>query len=459
MQGAISVVSYRAWFLILLTLTFACSFVDRIIISVVGQAIKVEMNLTDLQLGLLGGLAFAVFYSVLGIPISRLAERYSRVTLISIAIAAWSLMTALCGTAGNYSQLLIYRLGVGVGEAGGTPAAHSLISDEFPPERRATAFSIYALGAPLGVFIGALGGGWVAQQFGWRVAFFVMGLPGLLVALLTFMTLREPKRAESARTEGSADGSVPGFLAVVRTLLGDRSAVQMVAAYMVGSFALYGINLFIPIYFSRAFTMSSAHAGLLFAIVIGIAGMIGNATGSLITDRLAARNRKWYGLIPALGTVVGAPIMAFAFLQHDWPVAVVLLFIGSVIQSFFYGPIFSVVQAAVSPRMRARASASVLLLIALVGQGLGPTFVGFLSDRFTESAFRIGEFRAMCAPSSLTNSGHNPTATLSADLHHACSAASATGIRYAMLSMTIALVWAALHYYLASRSLRNAKSR
>ncbi|WP_240975158.1 spinster family MFS transporter [Paraburkholderia aromaticivorans] len=451
-RGITPTASYRVWLLSLLVLTYAWSFVDRIILSVVGQAIKTEMNLTDLQLGLLGGLAFSIFYSVLSLPISRLAERYSRVMLISVAIAGWSIMTALCGTAGSYWQLLMYRIGVGIGEAGGTPAAHSLIADQFPPERRATALSIYALGPPLGVFIGALGGGWVAQHYGWRAAFLVMGLPGLIVAMLTYMTLREPDRGASELGKAAAPEGVPSFAAVVRTLLADKAAVQMVLGYVVGSFALYGINLFIPVYLTRAFGMNSAEAGLVFAVAIGVAGMIGNGFGGLLTDRLASRNVQWYGLVPALGTIIGFPIMAIAFLQREWPVAITLIFVSTVLLSFFYGATNAVIQGTVTPRMRARAAAFVLLLVSFVGQGGGPAVVGFLSDKFSASLFTEGNYRLMCGTPHVTG-GHGVSAFHGA-LVEACADASATGIRYAMLSITVVLAWSALHYFLASRTMR-----
>lgn len=454
-QGVPSTTAYRRWLLFLLVLAYAWSFVDRIIISVVGQAIKVEMNLSDLQLGLLGGLAFSIFYTVLGIPIARLAERYSRVVLISVTIVGWSIMTALCGTAGSYWQLLAYRLGVGVGEAGGTPTAHSLIADQFPAEKRATALSIYALGPPLGVVVGALGGGWVAQHFGWRPVFLVMGLPGLIVGCLTYMTLREPERGAADADGLDTSEDIPSFMTVVRLLLSNKTTVQMLLGTVLGGFAQYGINLFIPVYLTRAFGMNYAQSGLIFAVVIGVAGMIGNGLGGMVTDRASTHDRRWYAWVPALGTALGFPLMAIAFLQRDWVIAVTLIFTGTVALSFCYGATFAVIQGVVTSRMRATASAFVLLLINFVGQGGGPAFIGFLSDKFTEHLFTGGNYRMACtaAGAGKGSMGHAAGA-LHEPLAQACANASATGVRYAMLTITIVLVWSAAHYFLASRTMR-----
>jgi predicted MFS family arabinose efflux permease len=446
--------AYRKWFLLLLVLVYASSFIDRIIIAVVGQAIKAEMHLTDLQLGLLGGLAFSVFYTTLGIPMARLAERCSRVKLISLAIVGWSLMTALCGTASGFVQLLLFRLGVGVGEAGSTPVSHSLIADQFPPERRATALSIYALGPPIGVIFGALGGGWILQQYGWRAVFYVVGLPGLLFGLLAWTTLREPKRGGVDANPAAGSGEVPPLGDVVRTMRSSKAVVHLILGTVIGGFAQYGINLFIPVYLNRVFGMSFAQAGLVFGLIIGVGGILGNMLGGLSSDWASKHDRRWYAWVPALGTLVGFPLALVAFLQPQWPAAVGLLFASTVLLSVWHGPTFAVIQSVVAPRMRATASALVFLLMNFIGQGLGPAFIGFLSDRYAAHFFTGGNFQATC--STLAAKGHGASqapAALDAALVRLCGEASATGVRYAMLSVTVVLAWSALHYFRAPRSL------
>ncbi|MGU7784785.1 spinster family MFS transporter [Burkholderia sp. PU8-34] len=444
---------YRCWFLLVLVLIYASSFVDRIIIAVVGQAMKVEMNLSDLQLGLLGGLAFSIFYSALGLPIARLAERFNRVALIAISIAAWSVMTALCGTAGAYWQLMLYRLGVGIGEAGSTPTAHSLISDQFGPRRRASALAIYALGPPIGVLAGALGGGWMVQHMGWRPVFYVVGLPGLVFGLLAWLTLREPRRGGAEEGGALAATAVPALREVLRVLMKSRAFVQMLLGTVIGAFAQYAINLFIPVYLTRVYGLGYAQAGLIFGLVVGVGGIIGNTLGGVLADWAGPKDRRWYAWVPAIGTAIGFPLIVAAFLLKDWPVAVALLFVATTALSMWNGPTFAIVHGIVEPRMRATASAFVFLLMNLVGQGLGPATIGFLSDRFAAHLFTAGNFRLACAAPGI----HAPAAALRAPLAAACHDASANGIRYAMLAVSIVLVWSSIHYFLASRYVARGK--
>lgn len=448
---------YRSWFLLLLVLIYASSFIDRIIIAVVGQAMKVEMNLSDLQLGLLNGLAFSIFYSLLGLPIARLAERFNRVLLIALSIGAWSVMTTLCGTAGAYWQLLVFRLGVGIGEAGSTPTAHSLISDQFGPRRRASALSIYALGPPVGVLVGALGGGWMVQHMGWRPVFYVVGLPGLIFGLLAWITLREPRRGAAEEGGAALAAGVPPLRDVLKVLLGSRAFVQMLLGTVVGAFAQYGINLFIPVYLTRVYGLSYAQAGLIFGLVIGVGGLIGNVLGGMLADWLGAKSRRWYAWVPAFGTAIGFPLVVTAFTLGQWPVAVSLIFIATALLSMWNGPTFAVVHGIVEPRMRATASACVFLVMNLVGQGLGPASVGFLSDRFAARLFTQGSFKLVCTAGA-PHGPHGAAAPLHGPFAAVCHDASAYGIRYAMLAVSVVLVWSAVHYFLASRHLAAGRS-
>ncbi|MEM5400316.1 MFS transporter [Paraburkholderia unamae] len=447
---------YRGWFLLLLTLIYASNFVDRIIIAVVGQAMKIDLGLTDLQLGLLGGLAFSLFYAVLGLPIARLADRFNRVTLIAVCVAIWSAMTALCGTAGAYGQLLLYRLGVGIGEGGSLPTAHSLISDQFGPRRRAIAMAIFGLGAPLGVLAGALGGGWMVEHMGWRPVFVVVGLPGLVFGLLAWITLREPKRG-AAEDDGELTGAqVPPLRRVVSVLVNSRPFVHMLLGTVIGGFAQFGINMFIPIYLVRVFGMSFAQAGLAFGLVIGIGGILGNLLGGISADLAGATDRRWYAWVPALGTATGFVLIVAAFTMNAWPAAVALLFVATIALSTWTGPTFAIAHSVVEPRMRATASAFVFLLMNLVGQGLGPTAIGFLSDRFAGRLFAQGNYHLMCAAHD-THGAHGAAEILQGSLGAVCRSASAYGVRYAMLAVSLVLAWSAAHYFLASRHMSRNK--
>ncbi|MFX1675086.1 MFS transporter [Paraburkholderia sp. A2WS-5] len=437
----------------MLVLIYASSFVDRIIVAVVGQAVKTEMSLSDLQVGLLGGLAFSIFYSVLGLPIARLADKFNRVVLISISIIAWSAMTALCGTAGAFWQLMLYRLGVGIGEAGSTPTSHSLIADQFGPRRRASALAIYALGPPIGVLAGALGGGWLVQHLGWRPVFYVVGLPGLVLGLLAWLTLREPKRGGADGVAADTSTSAPPMGQVFKLLISSRAFVQMLLGTVIGAFAQYGINLFIPMYFIRAYDMSFAQAGLIFGLVLGVGGIIGNTLGGVSADWASAKDRRWYARIPAIGTALGFPALALAFISNQWQVSVALLFVGTIALNLWNGPTFAVVQSIVEPRMRATASAIVFLLMNLIGQGLGTPVVGFLSDRIASHLFTQGNFHEVCT---VPKGVHGAAATLQGPLAMACHDASANGVRYAMLAVTVVLLWSAVHYFCAQRHLKNS---
>lgn len=431
---------YRAWFLFVLTLIYASSFVDRIIIAIVGQPIKMQMNLSDFQVGLLGGFAFSIFYATLGIPVARIADRFNRVKLISITITAWSVMTALCGTAGTYWQLLLYRLGVGIGEAGSTPTSHSLISDQFTPERRATALALYALGPPIGVVVGALGGGWIAQHIGWRPVFFIAGIPGLILGVLAFLTLRELPRDPS-------HADVPALKSVLSLLFSSRLFIQMLLGVVVAAFAQYAINLFIPIYLIRVFHMLPAQAGLIFGCIVGIGGIVGGALGGPLSDWGAKYSGRWYALVPALGTLIAFPLLVFGFLQSSWTFAALLLLLGTITVSMWNGPTFSIVQGLVTPRMRATASAIVFLLMNLVGQGFGPPALGFVSDKIAAHVFGNLDYATVCSPAAL-KAGPAP------GIVHACNTASASGIRGAMLIFCFVLIWGALHYFLAARHIK-----
>jgi MFS family permease len=441
---------YLIWAMTLLFFVYTSNFIDRTLLSVLQQPIKEELKLSDAQLGVLGGFAFAALYSTLGIPLARLAERRSRKGIITAALVVWSAMTALCGTAGSYVSLFAYRVGVGVGEAGASPPAHSLIADYFPPRQRATALSVYSLGIPIGVLAGSVLGGLIAQKYGWRPAFMVVGAPGLLLAALTQFTLREPPRGLSEG--GEAEGEATPSLRTVIGHLGRRTSfLHLAAGASLASFANYGIGAFAAPYFIRTFHMGLAQAGLVLGTIAGAAAAIGTLGGGLVADRLGVGDKRWYVWTPAIGLIVGAPFVVAGYLAPTWPLAIALLFVAPVVQYSYLGPSFGVMHNMVTPRMRATATALLFLVINFIGLGFGPTLVGLASDMFAAHHFTAlglaGEFKAMCP-------GGRAAPHAPAQLGAACGAASAYGVRWAIVVCTAIYAWAALHYALAAKRIR-----
>ena len=433
---------YRRWMLGLLVAIYACSFIDRIIINTVGPQIIKELRLSDLQFGLLGGLSFAVFYAALGIPIARVAERRSRVNIISACIALWSVATALCGISTNYWQLLLFRMGVGVGEGGCGPAAQSLISDHYPPRQRASALAIYTAGVPLGSMLGAVAGGWIAQTFSWRTAFIVVGLPGLLLALLARFTLREPVRGHSEAAEVAAQA--PPFSAVLKRLFASPTFRHVCAGFVLTNFAANGVNVFMPSYLVRSFHLGLAEVGLLYGLVVGSSGMVGALAGGFGADFAARRDVRWYAWTPALAAAFAFPVYLIAFTRGSAVETAAFFGLAYVVLSLYFAPTFAVVQNLVEPRMRASAAALLLLLINVFGQGLGPTLMGFASDTMARRSFTLGDYASLCPAAK----GAAPA------LAKACVQASASGLQVSMLAVSGFFVWGAVHYLLAARTIR-----
>lgn len=439
-SGASFSFGYRTWFLGLMVAIYACSFIDRIILNTIGPAIIKELRLSDLEFGLLGGMAFAVFYSAFGIPIAWVAERRSRITVVSVCIALWSVMTALCGVAQGYGQLLLFRMGVGVGEAGSGPATHSLISDLYPPKKRASALAIYSVGVPLGIMFGAIAGGWIAQTFSWRTALVVVGLPGLALALLARLTLKEPPRGRLEPT--AVPGAAPPLRAVLGRLFSRPTFINLCAGCILTNLTTSGINTFAATFLARSFHLGLATVGLMYGLISGGAGLAGYLLGGFGSDQGARRDVRWYVLLPAFGSITALPIFLVALSRDSAAVSGVLLFVAILLSQIYFAPTFGVVQNLVEPRMRASAAAFVLLLMNIFGQGLGPTLIGFLSDTFAKRLFVQGDYVAICR-------AHGAHAAASA----ACGHASATGLTWAMMAFCVFLAWGSLHYVLASRTI------
>jgi predicted MFS family arabinose efflux permease len=437
---------YLAWALGLLFVVYTSNFMDRTILSVLQQPIKEDLKLSDSQLGLLGGFAFAILYSTLGIPIARLAETRSRKGIITAALVVWSAMTALCGQATGYGSLFAFRIGVGVGEAGASPPAHSLIADYFPPARRATALSIYSLGIPIGVLLGAVLGGVIAQRYGWRPAFAMVGLPGLGLAVLTQFTLREPARGFYDAAEAVGAGT-PSLMAVVRRLGARRSFLHVAAGAVMASFAAYGIGAFSAPYFIRTFGLSLSQAGFVLGLISGAAAAVGTLGGGVVTDWAGRRDKRWYVWTPAIGLALAMPLYVIGYLVPDWRLAVAILVVPPMLHYSYLGPSFGVMHNMVTPRMRATATALLFLAINLIGLGLGPTLTGMASDFYAAHHFAAGGFAAMCP-------GGRAAAGAAAGVGAACREASAFGVRWAIVTCAGGYLWASVHYWLAAKDLR-----
>jgi MFS family permease len=402
--------TYSSWVLTLLLLAYTFNFIDRTIIATIGQAIKVDLKITDAQLGLLGGFSFAVLYTILGIPIARLAERWNRVSIIALSLVIWSGFTALCGAATSFVQLLAFRVGVGFGEAGCSPPAHSLISDYYEPKTRATALSIYSFGIPLGTMVGAVAGGWLAQHLSWRLAFFVVGAPGLAMALAVKLVIKEPPRGHS---EPPVHPGLPGDVtpvadlmihhppapafslatefkeigAVARVLFGKWPVLNMVLGVTIASFGSYGSGQFAPPYLIRAFGLNYTEVGLIIGVIGGFSAGLGTLAGGFVTDWASKRSPRWYALVPCLGLAIATPIYITAYSQTNWKAAALILLVPGVFHYTYLGPTFGVVQNMVPTWRRATATALLFFFLNFIALGFGPPFTGWVIDHFAAFGF------------------------------------------------------------------------
>lgn len=409
---------YRTYVLTMLVIVYVFNFLDRQIVTILAEPIKMDLGLNDTQIGLMTGLAFAVFYTVLGLPLARLADRANRVSIITGALVVWSGMTALCGAAQNFGQMLAARIGVGVGEAGCSPPAHSLIADYYPPEQRASALSIYALGIPIGSIFGLLAGGWIAEFWGWRVAFFAVGVPGVILAVLFKLTIAEPLRGMSEGGQGQATEQPP-FGITLKTLLKNKTMMHIAMGGALTSFVGYGLGQWLPAYFIRIHEMGIAETATYFGLVLGVASAIGTVLGGNLADRLAKKDERMYAWLPAAGVLFAFPFYVVALLLDQPYIAIAVLVVPSLLNSLWLGPAFGTIQNLAPMRMRALASAILLFILNIIGLGLGPFLVGVLSDLLSGTYGK-------------------------------------ESLRYAILIATVAYFWAGAHFLMAGRTIREA---
>jgi MFS family permease len=368
----------------LLLIVYVFNFIDRQIVNILAEPIAQELHLSDTQIGLMTGIAFALFYTVLGLPIARYSDRptTNRIGLISVSLTIWSAMTALSGFAQNFVQLLLARVGVGVGEAGCTPAAHSLIADVVPKEKRASALAFYALGIPIGSLLGLMIGGQLADRLGWREAFMVVGAPGVLLAGMLLLVLREPRRG-ALMIAAAAARPAPTALSnreALKAIFGSPAFVLLLTAGSAASFLSYGKATWTTIFFQRTHGLTPGEVGFWFGVWGGAAGIAGTWLGGWLADRYGRDNRRHVLTAPAIGMTIAAPMAFAAYFMSDWRVSLGLLMIPTLLNSLYYGPTYSSVQGLVPPPARAVASATLLFGQNLIGLGLGPLFFGMLSD-------------------------------------------------------------------------------
>jgi len=408
--------SYRYYALGLLTVVYTFNFVDRQLLAILQESIKLELGLSDSQLGLLTGFAFALFYVVAGIPIARWADRSVRRNIVALAIGVWSLMTAVSGLAGNYMQLLAARVGVGVGEAGGSPPAHSMISDIFPPNRRATMLAVYSTGINFGILFGFLLGGWLNEFFGWRIAFLVVGAPGILVALIVRFTLSEPVRGFSENIK--KDINTPSLKEVLSVLWSRRSFRHLAMGAALSGFVGYGAGNWIAPFFIRSHGMATGELGTWLALSAGIGGAMGTFLSGFIADHLGKFDRRWYMWIPAVATLIMIPFFFAIFTVQSTRLALILYLVPGFLATFFMGPCLAMTHGLVGLRMRALGSAILFFFLNIIGLGVGPWVIGALSDAL--------------APQHGNQS-----------------------LAYALLYvLPVMSLWCAMHYLLAARSIR-----
>jgi MFS family permease len=369
-----------------LLVVYIFNFLDRQIVNILAEPIKRDLGLSDTQIGLMTGIAFAAFYTFLGIPIARYADKptTNRVRLISAALVIWSGMTALCGMAQNFFQLLLARIGVGVGEAGCTPAAHSLIADLAPPEKRASAISFYSLGIPIGSLLGMLIGGLVADAYGWRTAFLVAGLPGILLAVIVLVVLRDPRF--SAQMQAATPKPAISTQEALKEIMKSRAFVLMAIAGAAAAFLSYGKATWTTIFFQRTHELSPGEVGFWFGIGGGIAGIAGTLAGGYLADRFGKENRRHVLTAPAIGMIVAIPIAIWSYWVEQWWLSLILILVPTLLNALYVGPAYSCAQGLVPLRARAMAAAVLLFAQNLIGLGLGPLFFGMLSDGFRPMA-------------------------------------------------------------------------
>jgi len=383
---------------------YSVNFIDRQLLAILQESIKADLMLSDGQLGLLTGFAFALFYVTAGLPIASWADRSNRRNIVAISLGLWSFMTAISGLAQNYLQLLLARIGVGVGEAGGSPPSHSMISDIFSPEKRASALGFYSTGVSIGILFGFLFGGWLNEFFGWRVAFFVVGVPGVLLALILRFTVAEPIRGLKENREVSAES--PSVGTVLKLLMSRRAFVFMALGAAMNAFAGYSTANWIASFMIRSYGMPTGELGTWLALIIGVGGAIGVFGSGVFADHMGKKDKRWYMWVAVVACAISVPLQFGIFLADSAYVALGFLVIPAVLSNAYLGATIATTHGLVGLKMRALSSAILFFILNLIGLGMGPTSVGLLSDYLapTHGAESLRYALMFIVPAALTTS-------------------------------------------------------
>jgi len=387
---------YRYLVVGLLAVVYTFNFMDRQIMSTLAEPIRKELGLSDTAIGALGGLTFALFYTTFGIPVAWLSDRFKRVWIMAAACSIWSLFTAGCGLATNFAQLAFSRIMVGAGEAGGSPPSYSLISDYFPPKERGTGLALYSLGVPLGSMLGVIYGGHVAAAYGWRIAFFAVGLPGVALALLMLLIIREPKRGglDEMALGAEAHEAAPPASVVIKAFFANRTLFCVAVACGLSAFVGYAmLNWNVPM-LMRVKGATLTQVSNYYGWVIGITGVIGTFAAGWLADKLGHRDRRWYAWIPVIAFTLSLPALAGLIWAPTWQIALMFIAVPALLNNMYLAPALAVVQNAVPPGQRTMAGAILLFVLNLIGLGGGPIFLGRVSDmakaRFGDHSLLVG---------------------------------------------------------------------
>jgi MFS family permease len=412
----------RGYVVFLLSAVYALSALDRNILSILLQPIQAELKLSDTQLGFLSGFAFAIFYVTLAVPIARLADLWKRTKVIALSLCVFTITTALCAVAVNFWQLMLMRIGVGVGEAGTTPASTAIIADLYPEESRGMAMSLFAIGGCSGVFLGYAVGGVVAEAHGWRTAFLVAALPGLLLALLIHLTVREPQAGSSDCRRARTVAQKHSTIEALSFLWHQRSLRHLTAGVALVLLFSYGFSAWLPSYFQRSYSAGIAEVGYIMGILFGGLSIVGMLASGFLADRIGARDMRWRCWIVAIAVGITFPFCVATVLVQSKLLAIAAYAVPAALAAFYIAPVFALVQSLVPPQTRSMATATVIAVANIVGLGIGPQIIGIASDTLHE---RLG----------------------------------AESLRYALLAVTPIVPWASAHFHWAARHLANDLSR
>jgi len=417
---------YRAYLLGVLMVIYGLNLADRGLVGLLQEKIKPEFHLGDFELGLLGGPAFALCNTLAGLPLARLSERFNRIGVLAICTAIWSVMTACCGLAVSFPMLLLARFGVGIGEAGCLPPTQSVISDYFPADKRATAISLHLTAIPVGTIAASAIGAVVADLYGWRMAFIALGAPGILVAILCWLTVKEPPRGGSAEKVAA-----PGIVAALKEISGKASFWHIALATGLVNFVAVGNGQYLVSFMLREYHVSLTKVGLVLGPVIGGVTVLSVYGVGRIISHLAEKDRAWLARWPGIGVAIGVPVSLAAYMARSFAIMVGLQVVGLLCTNAYLISLYTTAQGVVQPRMRATATATALVIMVIntIGYGLGPPVVGALSDFLKDHVVAFG----------LSDPAH----------------AAAEGLRYALMCGALVNLWASLHYLIGSTKLKN----